>query len=373
MAFSSLPLKNRLIATYLALTISALFLSLLVIEALSWQRHRQEALAYFQSLAEFLGHNVTAAVAFEQTAAAEEILAALRSQPEVDEVILFNSEGRELATYLKDGGTTTLEVDFFTEAAFIRNGRMYIEKKVEYGGEEIGSLYMMASQEKLTDQLQESLSSTLVIFGVCIIFAGCFSYILGNMISRPIIKLSETAEKVRLRRDYSIRSEDFSVPELNQLSGAFNRMLDKIQVGEKSLQQNLKVLSDEKENLKQDQIRERELIERLSRAKRMESVGILAGGVAHDLNNLLGPVLGYPKLILKQLTENDPIRRDLEEVIKAANWSAAIIQDLLTLGRRGSYQTGFGKFECYYRLLYRIPSLSGASTRGFFCRATFGF
>lgn len=77
---------------------------------------------------------------------------------------------------------------------------------------------------------------------------------------------------------------------------------------------------------------------KLERARRMESLGILAGGVAHDLNNILGPILGYPDLILSTLPENSPIRGDIELIKSSAERASDVVQDLLTLARRGKYE-----------------------------------
>jgi len=79
------------------------------------------------------------------------------------------------------------------------------------------------------------------------------------------------------------------------------------------------------------------LEQKLERARRMESLGILAGGVAHDLNNILGPILGYPDLILTALPPDNPIRSDLEMIKTAAERASEVVQDLLTLARRGKY------------------------------------
>jgi signal transduction histidine kinase/ActR/RegA family two-component response regulator len=80
---------------------------------------------------------------------------------------------------------------------------------------------------------------------------------------------------------------------------------------------------------------ERNLQAKLVRAQRMESLGMLAGGVAHDLNNILGPVVGYPDLIISDLPEDSPIREDVMEIKASARRAAEVIQDLLTLARRG--------------------------------------
>jgi len=73
----------------------------------------------------------------------------------------------------------------------------------------------------------------------------------------------------------------------------------------------------------------------LQRAEKMEAIGILAGGVAHDLNNVLSGIVSYPDLLLMQLPEYSPLRNPIFTIQKSGQKAAAIVQDLLTLARRG--------------------------------------
>ncbi|MDQ5985551.1 MAG: Sensor histidine kinase RcsC [Syntrophus sp. SKADARSKE-3] len=79
----------------------------------------------------------------------------------------------------------------------------------------------------------------------------------------------------------------------------------------------------------------RNLEERLNRAEKMEALGTLAGGVAHDLNNVLGVVIGYSELLLLSVDQASPIRSHLMNIMKGGTRAAAIVQDLLTMARRG--------------------------------------
>ena len=74
---------------------------------------------------------------------------------------------------------------------------------------------------------------------------------------------------------------------------------------------------------------------RLQRAEKMEAVGTLAGGVAHDLNNVLSGIVSYPDLLLMQLPEESPLRRPIRTILESGQKAAAIVQNLLTLARRG--------------------------------------
>jgi len=80
------------------------------------------------------------------------------------------------------------------------------------------------------------------------------------------------------------------------------------------------------------------LQDELERSRRMESLGVLAGGVAHDLNNILGPLVAYPEMIMMKLPEDSPARKQVSMMGKCAREAAEVIQDLLTLARRGRYE-----------------------------------
>lgn len=84
--------------------------------------------------------------------------------------------------------------------------------------------------------------------------------------------------------------------------------------------------------------REASLNKRLAQSERMESLGLLAGGVAHDLNNLLGPMMTYPEIIMEDLEDGNPIIDDLKEIQRSAQTAASVVRDLLTLSRRSNYK-----------------------------------
>ncbi len=74
---------------------------------------------------------------------------------------------------------------------------------------------------------------------------------------------------------------------------------------------------------------------RLRRAEKMEAIGTLAGGVAHDLNNVLSGIVSYPDLLLMQLPEESSLRKPIQTIRESGKKAAAIVQNLLTLARRG--------------------------------------
>ena len=72
----------------------------------------------------------------------------------------------------------------------------------------------------------------------------------------------------------------------------------------------------------------------LQQSQKLEAIGQLAGGVAHDFNNLLTAITGYTDLSLRRLSDDDPIRRNLDEIRKAANRAASLTRQLLAFSRK---------------------------------------
>ncbi len=89
---------------------------------------------------------------------------------------------------------------------------------------------------------------------------------------------------------------------------------------------------------REEALRENE--KKLARLKKMESLGLLAGGVAHDLNNVLSGIVSYPELLLLELPEASTLRKPIETMHESGKRATAIVQDLLTVARGAAITRG---------------------------------
>ena len=97
---------------------------------------------------------------------------------------------------------------------------------------------------------------------------------------------------------------------------------------------NRQLIREIKERVRAEE-EKKELQALLHRAQKMEAIGTLAGGVAHDINNILSGIVGYPDLLLLDIPEDSVLREPIIEIQESGNKVATIVQDLLTLARRG--------------------------------------
>ncbi|MEW6108795.1 MAG: ATP-binding protein [Nitrospirota bacterium] len=128
---------------------------------------------------------------------------------------------------------------------------------------------------------------------------------------QPVIRLKEGAERIG-KGDFGYRIDVTSRDEIGELSEGFNKMA---------------------QNLENLQIME----ERLSQAERLAAVGKFAAGIAHEINNPVGNVIGIAKLMLKNIKDENT-KEDIESIIKDANRCARITKDLLAYSRQSPPQ-----------------------------------
>ena len=92
-----------------------------------------------------------------------------------------------------------------------------------------------------------------------------------------------------------------------------------------------------------------ELKKQLQQAQKMESIGTLAGGIAHEFNNILFPIIGYTEMCMYDVPENSKTRKNLASVLKAADRAKDLNQQIQNFsGERGTGEKAL-KDSIYYQ------------------------
>jgi CheY-like chemotaxis protein len=88
-----------------------------------------------------------------------------------------------------------------------------------------------------------------------------------------------------------------------------------------------------------------QLKKQLQQAQKMESIGTLAGGIAHEFNNILFPIIGYTEMSMYDIPENSKTRKNLAAVLKAADRAKDLIQQILSFSRKGGQEKNLLKIQ----------------------------
>jgi len=244
------------------------------------------------------------------------------------EIIFFDREKNTILTSFDNpnisypaGNVIQLDSDisYFTKLTPIFN----------FSNNVIGTVSVALDQKPLRQNRKRIIINNLIPF-VISLFISVFLFLLlkfkvFNKITSLVNGLHRVTEEegnLSIRLPISEKSrKNESRDEVEQMLLDFNLMMDKLEGANDQL-------NYEMQERKQADIA-------LRQAQKMETVGLLAGGVAHDLNNILSGIVTYPQLILMKLPQDSPIREDIELIQKSGEKAAVVVQDLLDLSRRG--------------------------------------
>jgi signal transduction histidine kinase/CheY-like chemotaxis protein len=193
--------------------------------------------------------------------------------------------------------------EFIGELETDIHGERYVAGFVELPGDHPVRLYCLQSYDRATSFLQ-ALNRMLLILGAVAVLAGaCVAFLLSRQITRPIERLvagTRQLQKGNFEFQLPIQGKD----EVAHLGRAFAEMRDSLQKSR----------------------------EGMLRSARLEAVGRLAGGVAHDFNNLIMIIKGYSEMLLDSATPDS--RPQIEEIKRAGDRASALTRQLLAFSRK---------------------------------------
>jgi len=216
---------------------------------------------------------------------------------------------------------------------------------------------------------QKVILSTIVLDAIVLIVFG--SFLLSRVLVKPLKDLVRLTQKIS-EGDFNQKIEVTSKNEIGQLIGSFNRMLDKLGENQESLENYLTSLESTNKKLVQAQ-------EELTRTEKLASIGRFAAGVAHEVGNPLGAILGYTSILEKEGTDREESRDYLKRIEKEIERINRIVRELLDFARPSkieiqevdmnkviestlsllSYQKGFKNIETRLDLQNPLPMVKG--------------
>lgn len=237
-ALRDLSIRRKLLWLFMVTTGVALGLAATGILAYEWFSFRAELVRNLTTQAEMIGANSTGAISFQNVKDAEEVLSALRSEPQVRAGCIYRTDGRVFALYRSGALPSAWKPPLVREAghAFTPT-HLAIFRPIELSGTALGTVYLEASLDLVQARLLRSVGIVSLVGLVSVLVVFGLASRLRNVISAPILHLADTMRIVSEEKNYGVRALPHARDELGQLITGFNQMLAQIQARDTALHQ----------------------------------------------------------------------------------------------------------------------------------------
>ena len=315
MRFRDLAIQRKMILIIMSTNTVAILLvcaGFVLHDVVTFRRNLLDSLSV---LAAVIGSNSTAALSFDDRAAAKETLAALRAEPHIVAAAIYGADAQVFATYLRD----VRRSDFRApppgpEGPRFDNGHVALFRPITLQSERLGTLYLLSDLEAMRRRLDRYAQIVLVVIVSSSVVALLLSSRLQKLISEPILHLAHTAATVSAKKDYSLRVAKGGADEIGTLIDTFNAMLLQVQEHEKALQERTRQLE--------------------AANKELESFSY---SVSHDLRVPVRAIDGFSLILLEEHAQDlDAEAQRLLQVIRSSTRQMGqLIDDLLQFSRYG--------------------------------------
>ena len=286
---------------------------------------RRALVQELSTTAEIIGANSTAAIVFDDRGAAEEILGALKSKPNVLGATIVTPDGNVFAEYVAPRGDGAAPIDrghepiAATEPNSDRGEARFFDTHVEISraivldGQTIGSLRLVSGLDYIHQRKRVLLATGALAISLSFLIAFLLSSRLQRVISVPVLHLAGVMKSVSEQRNYSIRAEKHGQDELGSLIDGFNAMLAQIQDHEGSLSA------------------ARRQAETANRAKTE-----FLTNMSHELRTPLNTIIGFSDIIAREILGplgDDKYRDYAREINDSGSHLLQLIDEILDISK----------------------------------------
>lgn len=199
-----------------------------------------------------------------------------------------------------------------------------------YEGHSVG-LFLTAIPEQIYISIRNQLMSLFLgVAAIGLFLIALISYIITNHITKPLgnmVKITQSIANGNLEQEFVVDSND----EIGLLGSSLNKMVESLKNMRSELEDWGKTL-EQKVNERTNELQN--IQNKIMQTDRLASIGQLAAGVAHEINNPLGGILVLSSLTIENISENDPNRNNLEEIVKQTIRCRDIVKSLLEFSRQ---------------------------------------
>ena len=230
-------IQRKLTFVIVCTSLVGLSLACLSFELYERTSFRAAMTSELSALADTLGANTAASLAFNDRKSAQDMLSALRAEPHIVAACLYDSHGVVFAEYRRAGIAAEFAMPSRRrDGAQFQKDSLTLFRAVSLGGERTGAIAIISDLGALQAKIKQYTGISVVVILFSILATYVVSSRLLRLITEPILHLAQVAARVTAKEDYALRALPRGEDEVGALIGSFNQMLERIQERDAALQ-----------------------------------------------------------------------------------------------------------------------------------------